>query len=233
MARGEHGRVLELLGRRMVGGDLGPGTVLPREAELAEDLGISRSVVREAMRVLAAKGLIETRQKLGTRVRPHAAWNLLDPDVLAWHVAAGPDPVLARQLVELRRMIEPPAARLAAVRRTDKQLAGITEALLGMRNATGAAAYYRADLAFHRAVFAACGNPLVDRLGDIVAAVLEVSFGLQQRSLLTVESGLPLHAAVHERIESADPDGAEAGMLAIIDAAEIELDRALTTEPAR
>ena len=164
--RGVHGRLVEQIGRRILGGELAPGAMLPREAELVHELGISRTAVREAIKVLAAKGLIESRQKLGMRVRPERAWNLLDPDVLAWQAASGPSPELIEHLVELRRMIEPAAARLAAVRRSAERAPGA-----GGGAARDAAAvddplaYYRADLAFHRAVFAASGNPFVDRLG--------------------------------------------------------------------
>ena len=87
--RGVHGRLVEQIGRRILGGELAPGAMLPREAELVQELGISRTAVREAIKVLAAKGLVESRQKLGMRVRPERAWNLLDPDVLAWQAASG------------------------------------------------------------------------------------------------------------------------------------------------
>ena len=106
--RGVHGRLVEQIGRRILGGELAPGAMLPREAELVQELGISRTAVREAIKVLAAKGLVESRQKLGMRVRPEQAWNLLDPDVLAWQAASGPVAGAdLEHLVELRRMIEP------------------------------------------------------------------------------------------------------------------------------
>lgn len=227
-ARGVHGRLVEVLGRRILGESLPPGAMLPREAELALQQGASRTAIREALKVLSAKGLVETRQKLGTRVRPRRHWNLLDPDVLAWQAAEGSSPALTAHLVELRRMIEPAAARLAAGRRSADQLAAIMSAAAAMRASLGdSAAYYEADLAFHRAIFAASGNPLVDRLGAIVAAVLAVSFRLQQRSLIPFERGLSLHERVASAIAAADAPGAEAAMLDIIEAARVELDRAV------
>ena len=195
--RGVHGRLVEQIGRRILGGELAPGAMLPREAELVRELGISRTAVREAIKVLAAKGLVESRQKLGMRVRPERAWNLLDPDVLAWQAASGPSPELIEHLVELRRMIEPAAARLA----------------------------------FYRAVFAASGNPFVDRLGAIVSAVLEVSFRLQRRSLLPMALGLAMHERVLAAIRAHDADTAERVMHEIIEEARIELAHA-TGAPA-
>lgn len=226
-ARGVHGRLVELLGRRILGERLPPGALLPREAELALEQGASRTAIREALKVLSAKGLVETRRKLGTRVRPRAAWNLLDPDVLAWQAAEGASPALTRHLVELRRMVEPEAARLAALRRSDDQLAAITAAAAAMRASLGdPAAYYAADLAFHRALFAASGNPLIDRLGAIVSAVLAVSFRLQQRSLLPFEHGLMLHERARDAIAARDGVGAGSAMHDIIAAAQVELERA-------
>jgi GntR family galactonate operon transcriptional repressor len=232
-ARGLHGRLVEKLGRRILGESLPPGASLPREAELAQQEGASRTAIREALKVLSAKGLVETRQKLGTRVRPRRHWNLLDPDVLAWQAAEGASPTLTAHLVELRRMVEPAAARLAALRRSPNELAVIEAAAAAMRASLGdAAAYYEADLAFHRAIFAASGNPLVDRLGAIVAAVLEVSFRLQQRSLIPFERGLVLHERVAQAIAAADLAGAEAAMLDIIEAARLELDRVVAEAPS-
>lgn len=226
--RGVHGRLVELLGRRILGERLGPGALLPREAELAQQQGASRTAIREALKVLSAKGLVETRRKLGTRVRARAEWNLLDPDVLAWQAAEGASPALTRHLVELRRMVEPEAARLAALRRSAEELAAITAAAVAMRASLGdPAAYYAADLAFHRALFAASGNPLIDRLGAIVTAVLAVSFRLQQRSLLPFEAGLVLHERVRDAIAAGDGPGAESAMLAIIEAARGELEGAV------
>ncbi len=223
--RGVHGRLVEQIGRRILGGELAPGTMLPREAELVQELGISRTAVREAIKVLAAKGLIESRQKLGMRVRPERAWNLLDPDVLAWQAASGPSPELIGHLVELRQMIEPTTARLAAMRRSAEDLAALETALAGMHAAIDdPLAYYHADLAFHRAVFAASGNPFVDCLGAIVSAVLEVTFRLQRRSLIPMSVGLALHDRVFEAVRAGDAEGAQRAMLDIIEGAKTELE---------
>jgi GntR family transcriptional regulator, galactonate operon transcriptional repressor len=225
--RGVHGRLVEVIGQRIVGDALAPGTDLPREVELMDEFQASRTAVREAIKVLAAKGLVESRQRRGMRVRAQDDWNLLDPDVLAWYAASSPSPELVGQMVELRRMIEPAAARLAAARRSVDELAAIEAAFALMQTGLDDfTAYYRADLAFHRALFRASGNPFVDRLGAIVAVILEVSFRLQRRSLIPASAGLALHAPVLEAIRARDPGQAEAAMLAIIDAAALELEAA-------
>jgi DNA-binding FadR family transcriptional regulator len=222
--RGVHGRVVEQIGRRILGGELAPGAMLPREAELVRELGISRTAVREAIKVLAAKGLVESRQRLGMRVRPEAAWNLLDPDVLAWQAASGESPEWTAHVAELRQMIEPTAARLAAGRRGPIELAALDAALAAMQAAADdPRAFHRADLAFHRAVFAASGNPFVDRLGAIVSAVCEVSFRLQRRSLRPVALGLAMHEQVLDAVRRGDADAAERAMHGIIEEARVEL----------
>lgn len=233
-ARGVHGRVVELLGRRILGAELAPESVLPPETELAQQLGTSRTAIREALKVLAAKGLVEARQKRGTTVRPSRCWNLLDPDVLAWHVAVGPSPAFTQHLVELRRMIEPPTVRLAAARRTAKELAALAAAAAGMRaSLDDPRAYFRHDLDFHRAIFTASGNPLVDRLGAIVSAVLEVSFDLHQRASAPSELGLSMHERVLDGVRRKDAAAAERAMLDIIDRGKLELERGMQALEAR
>lgn len=224
--RGVHGHLVEVIGQRIVGADLAPGTALPREAELMHEFQASRTAVREAIKVLAAKGLVESRQKLGMRIRAQDDWNLLDPDVLAWYAASSPSAGLVAQMVELRQMIEPAAARLAAERRSPDELAAIEAAFAAMQaGLDDIVAYYRADLAFHRAIFRASGNPFVDRLGAIVAVILEVSFRLQRRSLIPASAGLALHAPVLDAIRQGDAPAAERAMQAIIEAAREELGR--------
>src|SRR5437867_4809520 len=120
-----HGRIVHAIGRRILGGDLQPGDLLPAEPEL----GASRTVVREAIKVLAAKGLVESRPKTGTRVRPRESWNLLDPDVLAWLQDGAVSEDLLRKLTEVRRIIEPAAAELAAARADGRDLAALEQAL--------------------------------------------------------------------------------------------------------
>src|SRR6476620_11614265 len=132
--RGLHGQVVHQVGVSIVRGELEPGELMPDDAIVAEP-SVSRTVVREAIKVLAAKGLVESRPKTGTRVRPRSDWNLIDPDVLAWQLKAGPTREFLEDALELRRMIEPGAARLAAARATDEEIEALEQALAAMREA--------------------------------------------------------------------------------------------------
>lgn len=227
-ARGVHGRLVEEIGRRIVGDGLAPGTPLPREVELMTEFQASRTAIREAIKVLAAKGLIEVRQKRGMRVRPQDGWNLLDPDVLAWYAASTPSAPLIAQMIELRLMIEPATARLAAERRPEKELADLAAAYAAMQAAfDDIPSFLTADLAFHHAIFRAAHNPFVERLGVIVAVILELSFRLQQRSTLVSATALALHGEVLAGIRAGDAVAAETAMRAIVEAARGDLDVAL------
>src|SRR5882757_9951537 len=123
--RSLHGQVAHDIGRRILGGLVKPGELLPRETELSQRLGVSRTALREAIKVLAGKGLVESRPKTGTRVRPRSDWNFLDPDVLSWRYAGGVSADDVRALFELRRAIEPMSAALAAQRATPAQIVEI------------------------------------------------------------------------------------------------------------
>ena len=128
---GIHAGVVQGIGRRIVRGELAAGEILPEQGELSRMLGVSRTVIREATKVLAAKGLVESRSKRGTVVLPRSDWRLLDPDVLAWLSEAGLDPEFLRGMFEVRRIIEPAVARLAAERATPEELAAIRVAVRG------------------------------------------------------------------------------------------------------
>ena len=158
--RGMHGHIVEQLGRSIVNGEIAVGEVLPPEAEMLERFAVSRTVLREALRVLGSKGLVESRQKVGTRVRNIAAWSLLDPDVMSWLETRSLTPDLRDRLLEFRRIFEPAAAALAAQRATPADRAALAAAVAGMKNAINDPAdYFNADLAFHKHLFAATGNP--------------------------------------------------------------------------
>src|SRR5262245_58665882 len=180
--RGLHGEVVYTIGRRIVSGELKPGDPLPPEEELTADFDASRTVLREAVRVLAAKGLVEARPKTGTRVRRREEWNILDPDVLSWRVSASHDPQLYAEMTEVRLAIEPIAAHLAATRMTDDELAAVEEAYAAMEAAVGDQdAYLAADLRFHDHILVGCHNELLAHLGVVLRAVLQNTFELTTR----------------------------------------------------
>ena len=149
------GAVANKIGTAILSGEYGPGDILSGEIAAAEALNVSRGAYREAMQVLAAKGLVESRPKTGTRVLPRERWNLLDPEVLAWAFAGDPDARLIRSLFELRLVIEPAAAAFAAQRRSKADIKRMRDALNGMRRHSLATAEGRAA---DRAVADAAGS---------------------------------------------------------------------------
>ena len=211
-----HDRVVDALGRQIGAGRYAPGDIVPIETALADEFGVSRVVVREAMKVLAAKGLVAVRPRTGTRVQPRECWNLFDPQVIAWR--AGPrDTVDIDDLMELRRIVEPPAVRLAARRATAADLCAMREAYAAMQEAVvGRGDYVVADLAFHGAILAACHNQFLHQLQGAIAAILKASFSVSSRDPRNSLTSLPLHEAVLHGIETKDPDAAAAAIERLI-----------------
>lgn len=211
-----HGKVAHELGRRVVGGVYPAGALLPNEEQLCAELQVSRTPLREAVKVLAAKGLLESRPRIGTRVRSKDLWNLLDPDILAWRCATGPDAEFLRHLTELREIIEPAAASLAASSRTEEQLELIAAALQAMNNAQTMAQWVEADLAFHTAILKATNNPLLMPLAAIIDSALESLLRVTARTAGDFKRGLSDHQKVFEAIQRGDASNAVhrmAGML--------------------
>lgn len=201
------------LGTAILSGRHKPGESLEGEIERAEQLGISRTAYREAVRILTAKGLLESRPKAGTRVTPRNQWNLLDPEVLAWMFAGEPDEAFIRDLFELRGVIEPAASAFAARRRSDAQLARMAEALDGMRRHGLATAEGRAaDQAFHKAVLAAAHNEAMSSLSSSVGAAVSWTTKFKHRDRDLPRDPLPDHVAVYEAIVAQDPDRARQAM---------------------
>jgi DNA-binding FadR family transcriptional regulator len=215
--RGLHGEVVHTIGLQIVGGELQPGDPLPSEDELTADLAVSRTALREAVRVLAAKGLVEARPKVGTRVRARAEWNVLDPDVLSWRAEASNDRRLYEETTEVRLAIEPLAARLAATRASDEETAAIGEAYAAMEaGVADQVAYLAADLQFHDRILSACHNELLGHLGGVLRVVLRTTFELTTTPQLSRRRALPLHRAILDEIASGNEDGAEVAARTLI-----------------
>ncbi len=208
--RGLHGEVVHTIGVQILSGTLRPGDPLPPEDDLTSNLAVSRTVLREAVRVLAAKGLVEARPKTGTRVRPRAEWNILDPDVLSWRIEALNDRQLYEETTEVRLAIEPLAARLAATRATKDEIAAIEEAYAGMeQGANDQATYLAADLQFHERILGASHNELLAHLGSVLRAVLRTTFEITTTPQRSRRRALPLHRAIVDGIVAHDEDAAE------------------------
>jgi len=224
--RGLHSQVIEELGRRIVSGALKPGEVLPREEELASRMAVSRTALREGLKVLSAKGLIETRQKTGTRVRERQYWNQLDGDVLAWRCALMPTEDFVEKLVEMREIIEPAAAAAAARRRDAAQLARIKAAYEEMEAAQDRQAWAQADLAFHESVLDAANNELLSSLFSVVESALGTYFTLSANQAEHFKYSLPRHFEVYEAIRLQCPQAARETMLGMIGDSRANISRA-------
>jgi len=188
----------------------------PTEAELAEKHKVSRSVTREAVKMLTAKGLLTARPRRGTSVQPRSAWNLFDPDVLRWLLERKFALSLLRQFSELRVAIEPAAAALAARLRDAEAVAAIEASYRRMEaSEAGGGDPLEADIAFHVAVLNASGNPFYRQFHDVVATALHTSIRFTNRFEGRTAS-LPAHRAVLDAIAAGDADGAEQAMRTII-----------------
>jgi len=208
--------MLDEVGRAIVTG-VYERTGFPTEAELARQYAVSRSVTREAVKMLTAKGLLTARPRKGTSVQPAGSWNLFDPDVLRWLLERKFSLNLLRQFSELRVAIEPAAAALAA---TAADSAGIAAVQAGYRRMEAAEAggddALEADIAFHIAVLNASANPFYMQFKDLVTTALRTSIRFTNRFKGRTAS-LPAHRAVLDSIELRDGDGARAAMAAIIE----------------
>jgi DNA-binding FadR family transcriptional regulator len=216
---GLHGQLVHAIGRQIASGELQPGEILPMPAGLTA----SRTVLREAIKVLAAKGMVESRPKTGTRVRPRRTWNLLDPDVLAWQHEGTPSPLFLRSLTEVRQIVEPSAAELAATRANAREIAAIAEAYQDMERAlagTGTGgnheAFVRADMRFHRAILEACENDLLEQMSRVVYSALTLSFHATSRLPGSARASLPRHRAILLAIRGRDPHRARGAMTRLV-----------------
>ncbi|MGW2629465.1 FadR/GntR family transcriptional regulator [Streptomyces chattanoogensis] len=224
--KGPHARVLETLGPEITAGDVPPGTVL-RTDELAQRFDVSRTVIREVIRVLESMQLVASRRRVGVTVRPTEEWNVYDPRVIGWRLAGRDRPRQLRSLTVLRSAVEPVAAGLAATHATPGQCAELTEHAMGMVATSRGQqldAYLVHDMAFHRAILTASGNEMFARLADVVAAVLT---GRTQHQVMFADpdpAAVTLHVQVAEAVRVGDAARAESLTRQITAGAMAELD---------
>ncbi|KOU54712.1 FadR/GntR family transcriptional regulator [Streptomyces sp. WM6378] len=210
-ARGLHTHVLDSLGLAITAGEYPPGSVL-RTDELAQRFDVSRTVIREVVRVLESMYLVESRRRVGVTVRPTEQWNVYDPQVIRWRLAGADRPRQLRSLTVLRSAVEPVAAGLAALRATPAQCADLTEQALGMvatSRGRQLEAYLVHDVAFHRIVLNASGNEMFARLGDVVAEVLTGRTHHQVMFPDPDPAAVTLHVRVAEAVRARDAAQAE------------------------
>ncbi|MCW6507848.1 FadR/GntR family transcriptional regulator [Lichenifustis flavocetrariae] len=220
-----HDSLVNVLGRQILGGTYKPGEMLPREEELGAMLGVSRTSLREAVKVLSAKGLVEARRRVGVRVRGREDWSLLDPAVLSWHPGIQDDEELMAGLIEARRIFEPAAAELAARRAQGSDLAAIEAAFAAMSAAVPEDfdGYCKADLAFHRSVIAASHNVVLRSLAGLMEAALNASFTITNTFMERQARALAVHGRVLETIRMRDTAGARTAMGRLLDLAAEDL----------
>ncbi|GJD61815.1 FadR/GntR family transcriptional regulator [Methylobacterium frigidaeris] len=213
-----HARVARALGTAIVAGRYPEGDVLPGEPVLLARFGVSRTVLREAMKTLSGKGMLEARTRVGTRVRERAAWNLFDRDVLAWTIEGGIDRRFLRDLAEIRLAVEPAAASLAAERRTTADLDRLDASVAAMRAAPGLdPAFAEADLAFHLALADASGNVFMHSVGAVTEAALDVLFRLSRPTDPRAHAvSWRAHAAIAAAIRARDPAAAARATEAVV-----------------
>jgi DNA-binding FadR family transcriptional regulator len=225
-----HGNTLDLLGEAIVGGRYPAGSSVPPEPMLCEELGVSRTVVREAVKSLVAKGLLVTGPKLGTRVLPEDNWNWFDPEVVAWKSKVGLSREFLRDLQELRRVVEPAGVRLAAERATAQDIAEIEAAYGGMKSAIEEGGdYVSNDLRFHQGLLRACHNRMVVQMSKALGALLRTSFEISTSRPDGPANSLPLHRAVLDAVIGRAPDKAERACLVLIDGAQEDIETVLAS----
>lgn len=221
-----HGTIARDLGILIVSGRYRPGEVLSNEVAASDRLHVSRTAYREALRILAAKGLVESRPRAGTRVSDREKWHLLDPDVLSWIFEFEPDDALLASLFELRKIIEPEAAALAAQRRTEAHLAQMAEALAGMATHTLAVEQGRlADQNFHAALLNASANPFLTTLTTSVGAAIAWTTIFKQRNSPLRRDPVPDHKRVYDAIAAGDARAAHQAMAELVDMAFLDTTR--------
>ena len=225
--------IVAALARSIATGAHPPGTRLPREQDLCARFGVSRTVIREALKVLESKGLLRGKPRVGTFVRAKAEWNLLDPDILTWLGADFLDEALLRSVLEARQAIEPMAAELAASRATLQEIADMDGAWRQMAGAADTGAFTAADLRFHALLLGASHNPVFARFSGLVHAALEKAFDASNRAVPDHAETLRLHRDLVEALRLRDAAGARMAVEAILARAEHDLARVLDAAAAR
>lgn len=214
-----HDQIVDTIGQKIVAGEFPAHSQIPTEMALAESLGVGRLALREAMKALAARGLVVIRPKTGTQVLPREHWNLFDPQVLHWHVQNELGGKFLDDLIELRRSIEPAAARLAAARRDASDLQVMRREYEAMVAARTRDDYIAADLAFHGALLCASGNQFIRQLEGALSGVLRASFTASRSAHVADIKALQLHEALLLACEAGDVTAAQTAVERLIDRA--------------
>jgi DNA-binding FadR family transcriptional regulator len=230
MIKNVHGNTVDHLGEAIVAGRYAVGASIPPEPVLCQELGVSRTVVREAVKSLIAKGLMTTGPKVGARVLPEDQWNWFDPDVIGWQSKAGLTLEFMRDLQDLRRVVEPAAMRLTAQRAAAQDIVEVEAAYAGMKRAVEEGGdYVTHDLRFHQGLLRACGNRMLVQMSKALGALLRTGFEISIRRKGGPLTSLPLHREVLDAVIAHDPDRAETAIRVLIDGAHDDIEEVLAS----
>jgi len=215
--------VVEKIGMDVMKGEWKPGDTLPNEDALCRQFQVSRGALREATKVLAQKGLIRSRPKVGTQVRPRREWNLFDADVLLWKLKVGDRLAFLETVTEVRRIIESEAAWLAAQRADAAEIVAVAACYRDLEGILASAAdydyerYLELDMAFHTAILDACHNELLAQIGHTMRQAVQTARRSDIRDLDILRESLPTHLAMATAIAAHDAPGARSAALAMFD----------------
>jgi DNA-binding FadR family transcriptional regulator len=225
MSNNFHASAVDKLGGWIASGQFKPGDALKVEADLGEELGVSRTVVREAIKTLVAKGMIEVGPKVGSRVLPLKRWNLFDPQVVAWLSRGGLPDNFVQDLLDLRRAIEPVAVRWACERATPDQITRILAAYKSLEASLSGGDYNSADQHFHECVLSASHNQFIEQMVPALGALLAVSFTISSVDPSELQRTLPLHKDLAEAIAARDASRGVWACMTLIDKAAVTISR--------
>jgi DNA-binding FadR family transcriptional regulator len=215
--------IVDEIGQRIIRGKYRTEDVLPTEDQLSSELQVSRGVLREAIKVLTQKGLIQTRPRVGTQVLPRENWNLFDPDVLVWRLQIEDKTTFLKNVTEVRRLIESEAARQAARRATDSEVSDIREILSKMQGLLGDddryvyEDYLAMDILFHSKILMASHNDLLSQIGSTVRNAVHKARESDTADIGIQKESLPFHVAIVDGIFNKDPDAAYKASQAMFD----------------
>jgi GntR family transcriptional regulator, galactonate operon transcriptional repressor len=230
-----HTRITRTLALRVLDSDeANEVVVFPKEADLSQQLGVSRTVLRESMKVLVDKGMIEMKPRAGTRSRPRACWRQLDPDILTWQAETHPSPEFLRNLSEVRLAIEPTAAGFAAVRATAGELECLAQCLRRRGQAgTSVEEVTELDLEFHTAIVAAGHNPLLVELSAVIRGPIRTALAAASRFSSTLELGLEAHRTLLDCLQRRDPLAARRAAEAVVGLGMLAIEKAIQSQERR
>jgi len=214
--------VVEDLGLKIIKGEYKPGDTLPNEEMLSRELDVSRGVLREATKVLVKKGLIRLKPKIGTQIQPQRQWNLFDPDVLVWKFEAGDKMKFLENIIEVRRIIESEAAKLAAERAGEEEVSLIRSSydkmvrFLDDKDGYSYEEYSKLDIKFHTSILEACRNELFSQIGYTIRQALITARQSDKKDIKAQKETLPLHLDIVNAIENHKPEEAYSATQALV-----------------